>query len=115
MISIVIPCYNEELIIEDFIKDLHSNISKIDENFEVIFVDNKSKDKTVPKIKENLKILKNAKIICLTNYFGKESAILSGIDNSNGDSCIIMDPDLEDPPFLISDMINEWKKGFNVV
>ena len=115
MISIVIPCYNEELIIEDFIKELHLNISKIDENFEVIFVDNKSKDKTVPKIKENLKILKNAKIICLTNYFGKESAILSGIDNCKGDSCIVMDPDLEDPPSLINDMINEWKKGFNVV
>ena len=104
MISIVIPCYNEELIIEDFIKELHLNISKIDENFEVIFVDNKSKDKTVPKIKENLKILKNAKIIRLTNYFGKESAILSGIDNCKGDSCIVMDPDLEDPPSLINDM-----------
>ena len=115
MISIVIPCYNEELIIEDFIKELNLNISKIDENFEVIFVDNKSKDKTVLKIKENLKILKNAKIICLTNYFGKESAILSGIDNCNGQSCIIMDPDLEDPPSLICDMIKEWKKGFNVV
>ena len=107
MISIEIPCYNEELIIEDFIKELHLHISKINENFEVIFIDNKSKDKTVTKIKENLKILKNAKIICLTNYFGKESAILSGIDNSKGDSCIIMDPDLEDPPSLIkSSMIN---------
>ncbi len=115
MISIVIPCYNEELIIEDFIKELHLNLSKIDENFEVIFIDNKSKDKTIQKIKENLKILNNAKIICLTNYFGKESAILSGIDNSKGESCIIMDPDLEDPPSLINDMINEWKKGFNVV
>ena len=115
MISIVIPCYNEELIIEDFIKELHLNISKINENFEVIFIDNKSKDKTVERIKENLKILKNAKIICLTNYFGKESAILSGIDYSRGDSCIIMDPDLEDPPSLIGDMIIEWKKGFNVI
>ena len=115
MISIVIPCYNEELIIEDFIKELHLNLSKINENFEIIFIDNKSKDKTISKIKENLKILKNAKIICLTNYFGKESAILSGIDNCNGQSCIIMDPDLEDPPSLICDMIKEWKKGFNVV
>jgi len=115
MISIVIPCYNEELIIEDFIKELNLNLSKIDENFEIIFIDNKSKDKTIQKIKENLKILNNAKIICLTNYFGKESAILSGIDNSKGESCIIMDPDLEDPPSLINDMINEWKKGFNVV
>ncbi len=115
MISIVIPCFNEELIIEDFIKELHENISKIDESFEIIFIDNKSSDKTVNKIKENFNVFKNVKIICLTNYFGKESAILSGIDNSNGDSCIIMDPDLEDPPSLIKDMIIEWRKGFDVV
>ena len=59
------------------------------------------------EIREKINIFENAKIICLTNYFGKESAILSGIDNSKGDSCIIMDPDLEDPPSLINDMINE--------
>ena len=115
MISIVIPCFNEESIIEDFINELHENISKIDESFEVIFVDNKSNDKTIDKIRKNLKFFKNVKIICLTNYFGKESAILSGIDNTKGDSCIIMDPDLEDPPYLIREMIIEWKKGFDVV
>ncbi len=115
MISIVIPCYNEELIIEDFIKELHKDISKVNETFEIIFIDNKSSDETISKIKDNFKIFDNAKIICLTNYFGKESAILSGIDNSKGNICIIMDPDLEDPPSLIQEMINEHKKGYNVV
>ena len=115
MISIVIPCFNEEIIIDDFIDELNKNISEIDENFEVIFIDNKSNDKTVFKIKDKFKIFKNSKIICLTNYFGKEAAILSGIDNCKGESCIIIDPDLEDPPGLIKEMINEWKKGFNVV
>ena len=115
MISIVIPCYNEETIIDDFIKELHQNISKINESFEVIFIDNKSNDETVNKLREKINIFENAKIICLTNYFGKESAILSGIDNSKGDACIIMDPDLEDPPSLIKEMVNESKKGFNVV
>ncbi len=115
MISIVIPCYNEDIIIEDFVKELHLNISKINESFEVIFVDNKSTDQTLDKIRANLKIFENAKIICLTNYFGKESAILSGIDNCKGDACIIMDPDLEDPPSLIVEMIDEWKKNYNVV
>jgi polyisoprenyl-phosphate glycosyltransferase len=115
MISIVIPCFNEELIIEDFVKELQLELLKINETFEIIFVDNKSKDKTINKLKDNLKIFDNAKILCLTNYFGKESAILSGIDHSKGQSCIIMDPDLEDPPSLINEMISEWKKGFNVV
>ena len=94
MISIVIPCFNEEIIIDDFIDELNKNISEIDEDFEVIFVDNKSNDKTVFKIKDKFKIFKNSKIICLTNYFGKEAAILSGIDNCKGESCIIIDPDL---------------------
>ena len=115
MISIVIPCFNEEAIIEDFIKELNISLSKINESFEVIFIDNKSKDKTVEKIKVNLNLFQKSKIICLTNYFGKEAAILSGIDNSNGDSCIIMDPDLEDPPNLIGEMIQQSKKGYNVV
>ena len=79
-LSIVIPCFNEEIIIDDFIDELNKNISEIDENFEVIFIDNKSNDKTVFKIKDKFKIFKNSKIICLTNYFGKEAAILSGID-----------------------------------
>ena len=115
MISIIIPCYNEEEIIEDFISELEVNISKINQKFEIIFIDNKSVDLTVNKIKANIKKFENCKIRKLSNYFGKESAILAGIDNSNGSACIIMDPDLEDPPSLINEMIDEWKNGFDVV
>ena len=53
-LSLVIPCYNEETIIDDFIKELHQNISKINESFEVIFIDNKSSDETINKIKEKI-------------------------------------------------------------
>ena len=90
MISIIIPCYNEEEIIEDFISELEVNISKINQKFEIIFIDNKSVDLTVNKIKANIKKFENCKIIKLSNYFGKESAILAGIDNSNGSACIII-------------------------
>lgn len=115
MLSIIIPCYNEEEIIEDFIDELKENVDKIKEDFEIIFVDNKSSDKTVSKIKQNLNKFNKCKIICLSNYFGKESAILAGIDKSNGNACIIMDPDLEDPPSLLNEMIYEWKNGYHVV
>ena len=115
MLSIIIPCYNEEEIIEDFINELRENINKIKEDFEIIFVDNKSSDKTVPKIKQNINKFDRYKIICLSNYFGKESAILAGIDKSNGNACIVMDPDLEDPPSLLNEMIYEWKNGYDVV
>ncbi len=115
MLSIIIPCYNEEEIIEDFIDELRENINKIKEDFEIIFVDNKSSDKTVLKIKQDINKFKKCKIICLSNYFGKESAILAGIDKSKGNACIVMDPDLEDPPSLLNEMIYEWKNGYHVV
>ena len=117
MISIVIPCYNEDIIIEDFINELKSNLDKLDENFEIIFVDNNSIDQTVKKIQQRLSHLNftNYKLIRLSNYFGKESAILAGLDNASGDATIIMDPDLEDPPNLISKFLLEWKKGFKIV
>ena len=115
MISIIVTCFNESEIINEFIIALNKEISKINEKFEVIFVDNKSSDDTPEIIKNNIELFKNYKIISLSNYFGKESGILAGLDNSAGDAIIIMDPDLEDPPELIKDLIRKWKEGYEVV
>ena len=105
MISIIVTCFNESEIINEFIIALNKEISKINEKFEVIFVDNKSSDNTLEIIKNNIGLFNNYKIIILSNYFGKESGILAGLDNSGGDAIIIMDPDLEDPPEMIKDFI----------
>ena len=115
MISIIITCFNESAIIKEFIIALNKEISKINEKFELIFVDNKSSDNTLEIIKNNIGLFKNYKIISLSNYFGKESGILAGLDNSTGEATIIMDPDLEDPPELIKDLIIKWKVGYDVV
>jgi len=115
MISIIVTCFNESEIIKEFIISLGNEISKINEKFEVIFVDNKSSDNTPEIIKNNIKSFENYKIIYLSNYFGKESGILAGLDNSEGEAIIIMDPDLEDPPELIKDLIKKWKEGYDVV
>ena len=115
MITIIIPCYNEKEIIKDFIDELYLNIKNLKDDFEIIFIDNKSTDNTVDILKENIVIFKNYKLICLSNYFGKEAAILSGLDNSTGDASIIMDPDLEDPPTLLQNLIKKWKEGNDVV
>ena len=115
MISIIVTCFNESAIINEFILSLNKEISKINEKFEVIFVDNKSSDNTLEIIKKNIGLFKNYKIISLSNYFGKESGILAGLDNSEGEAIIIMDPDLEDPPELIKDLIKKWKEGYDVV
>ncbi len=115
MISIVVPCYNEESIIQDFIVEIKKNIVLSSYNFEIIFIDNNSSDSTLHILERKIEDLTHSKVICLTNYFGKESAILAGLDVAKGDAVIIMDPDLEDPPELISDLIKFWKEGFDVV
>ncbi|MDC1330608.1 glycosyltransferase family 2 protein [Pelagibacteraceae bacterium] len=115
MISIIVPCYNEESIIEIFTNTLEKELDKLDDKFELIFVDNNSTDNTFSLIKKTLSNNHRYKIIRLANYFGKESAILSGLDNATGESSIIMDPDLEDPPDLIPELIKKWKAGNEVV
>ena len=74
-----------------------------------------STDNTWNNIKSANHSFSKFKFIKLSNYFGKESAILAGIDKSNGNACIVMDPDLEDPPSLLNEMIYEWKNGYHVV
>lgn len=115
MISIIVPCYNEAGILPEFINTLETEISNLNEKFEIIFIDNNSSDKTVSIINDKISKSNKYKIIKLSNYFGKEAAILSGLDNCEGESAIIMDPDLEDPPDLIPKLIEKLKSGYDVV
>ena len=114
LVSIIIPLFNEEEIIDLFSKKLFENISLIKKfKFQVIYIDNCSSDRTLEKIKK----LNNKKINIyeFSNYYGKENAILCGLDHSEGDYIIIMDPDLQDPPELIGDLINKIELGYDVV
>jgi dolichol-phosphate mannosyltransferase len=117
LISIVVPCYNESEILKDFIEELNKEIEKIDEDFEIIFVDNGSDDNSVEILCKQSVIFKRYQILEFSNYFGKESAMLAGLDHANNcDAVILMDPDLEDPPSLLKELIYKWKKeGFDVV
>jgi len=108
LISIVVPCYNEEKTIELFMNE----ISKIELNmqkefnttFEYIFVDDGSKDTTASILRNFSKKQKNFKYILLSRNFGKESALYAGMKLSKGDFVAVMDVDLQDPPYLLKDM-----------
>ena len=115
MISIIVPCFNEQHIIGDFVAEINKVIHKIDSEFEIIIIDNNSTDETWNCIKSANDKFSKFKFIKLSNYFGKEAAILAGLDHATGDAAIIMDPDLEDPPELIEKMIENWKNGSDVV
>ena len=105
---------DEKVIIKDFIEPLRTKVNNI-ENFELIFIDNNSSDKTFEIIHNYKSEFKYFKLIKLSNYFGKEAAILAGLDACEGEAAIIMDPDLEDPIELIDKLINKLYEGYDVV
>lgn len=106
-ISVVVPCYNEEDIIEEFYKEV-KNTFKLIENYkyEIIFVDDGSKDNTVKIIKNIKQKDSNIKIISFSRNFGKESAMYAGLENAKGDLVVVMDADLQHPPKKIIEMLN---------
>lgn len=107
-LSIIIPCYNEELVLNSFYQEI---IKHLDIDYELIFINDGSKDKTL----EVLKTLKQknpfVKIINFSRNFGKEAAMFAGLEHSKGEYVVVMDADLQDPPHLIKDMIKILDEG----
>jgi len=105
MISVIIPCYNEEESLPHFIKEMNKVIDEMKKvKFELIFVNDGSKDKTLEILKEMAKEYKYVKYINMSRNFGKEASMLAGLELSSGDYIAIMDADLQDPPRLLIDM-----------
>ena len=116
MLSFVIPAYNESEGIEEFHnKLLLPNVKILNEPYEIIYVNDGSKDDTLEKLSYIAKNNKNIKIVNLSRNFGKEIATTAGIFQSNGDATIILDADGQHPPAFFKEMVKEWKKGANVV
>lgn len=116
LISVIVPCYNEEKGLHLFYKELSKVISDIENyKFEIIFIDDGSKDKTIEKIYEISKIDEKIKYITFSRNFGKESAMLAGLKNSKGDFVVIMDADLQHPPKLLYEMISGIEDGYDSV
>jgi len=118
MISVVCPFYNEELMVPIFFTELFNAIGAIDDEIEVICINDGSKDQTLQKLIDqkrtsppNVKI----KILDFSRNFGKEAALTAGIDHALGDAVIPIDTDLQDPPQLITELVNKWQEGYEVV
>ena len=115
-ITILIPCYNEEKSIGILYKRLKSLIDSIsDYQFEVLLIDDGSKDKTLAELRKLHMQDSHVSFLSLSRNFGKENAMLAGLDFADGDAVILMDADLQDPPELIPQMIEEWEKGYDDV
>lgn len=116
-ISVVVPCYNEEEAIPFFYREIgtvQENMSEYE--FEIIFVDDGSKDRTLIIAKELANKDKQIKYISFSRNFGKEAAIYAGLSKATGDYVVIMDVDLQDPPRLLPDMMKAIKEeGYDSV
>jgi glycosyltransferase involved in cell wall biosynthesis len=112
-ISVVVPCYNEEPTITLFYDEITKVSENMEVNFEYIFVDDGSKDKTMDILKELANKDKRVKYIKLSRNFGKEGAMLAGLKLSTGDYVTIMDADLQDPPKLLPKMLSILKDEKN--
>lgn len=111
-VSIVVPCYNEENVVEIFIRELNLIFKNMSEtSFEVILIDDGSQDSTLAQIKQMSNVDKRIKYISFSRNFGKEAAIYAGLCKAKGDFVVIMDVDLQDPPSLLPEMYNMLKNG----
>ena len=112
LISIIVPCYNEEESVPFFYKEITRVSSEMpDYAFEYIFVDDGSRDRTMEVVKSLAADDNRVKYVSFSRNFGKESAIYAGLEKSRGDFVALMDADLQDPPALLPDMIAKIESG----
>ena len=115
-ISIIIPAYNEEESLPYLMERLTKLIDEIKNyEFEILFVNDGSKDKTIDLIKEYREKDNRVSYVDFARNFGKELAMIAGLDYAKGDAVIFMDADLQDPPELIPEMIKYWEEGYDDV
>ena len=115
-ISIIIPAYNEEESLPFLFERLKELAKKIENyEFEFLFVNDGSKDKTLQIIKEQRQIDDRFSYLDFSRNFGKEIAMIAGLDYVTGDAVIFMDADLQDPPELIIEFIKYWEQGYDDV
>lgn len=113
--SIVIPVYNEEVVLCQTYQRLKQVMDTTRESYELIFVNDGSSDHTLEMIKSIRDQDEDVKLISFSRNFGHQIAITAGMDYASGAAVVVIDADLQDPPELILKMIAKWKEGYNVV
>lgn len=119
LLTVVVPCYNEEEAIPFFYEEMLKTIEVFNKDFpsvefEMLFIDDGSKDKTLKVLREYNEKDKRVRYVSFSRNFGKEAGIYAGLDNAKGDYVVIMDADLQDPPSLLPEMFKSvTEEGFD--
>lgn len=115
LLSIIVPCFNEEEVIEETYRRITGIYPKLGMDVELIFVNDGSKDKTMQKLTEFTHLSPDVKVLSFSRNFGHQRAITAGMDYSSGDAVIVIDADLQDPVEVIVQMVEKWREGYEVV
>lgn len=118
LLSVIVPCYNEEENVRDFYAELCKNTDFFEKKgivLEILYVDDGSKDKTVSEVKKLCAEDARVRLVSFSRNFGKEAAIYAGLQKCKGDLAVLMDADLQDPPSLLPEMYSYIEQGYDSV
>lgn len=118
MLSVVVPCYNEEENVALFYEELMKHVSFLaerDVELEVLYIDDGSRDHTVEEIRKLRETDERVHMVSFSRNFGKEAAMYAGLENAGGDYVVFMDADLQDPPSLLEEMFSYIEQGYDSV
>ncbi len=115
LLSVVVPCYNEEEVIPITHNRLIFVLEEITPQFELIYIDDGSQDETPNHLRQLQQHDQRVKVVFLSRNFGHQMAITAGLDHVSGDAVVLIDADLQDPPEVIKEMVNRWYEGYDVV
>ena len=118
LLSVIVPCYNEEENVEPFYAELLKNTGYLvekDMELEIVYVDDGSSDKTVSEVKRLRETDERVHLVSFSRNFGKEAAMFAGLENCGGDYVVMMDADLQDPPSLLPEMFSYIEQGYDSV
>jgi dolichol-phosphate mannosyltransferase len=116
LLSIVVPCYNEDAVLAELHRSLVGVLEKIDDtSFEIVYTDDGSADQTPEMLRELQGVDSRVRVVSLSRNFGHQIAVTAGLEHASGDAVVIIDADLQDPPEVIPEMVERWRDGYQVV
>lgn len=114
-LSVIVPMYNEEEVIEVTYNRLRSVLQSLGETYEIVFVNDGSRDKTASIVRQICEKDHAVKLLDFSRNFGHQIAVTAGMDHASGRAVVLIDADLQDPPEIILDMVAKWREGYDVV
>ena len=114
-LSVVVPCYNEEPVIEATHARLLGSLQALGLSFEILYVNDGSQDGTLSRLQALQRSCREVRVLSLSRNFGHQMAVTAGLDYAQGAAVVLIDADLQDPPELIGTLVAKWREGYDVV